>query len=691
MKKLPWFEIILVVVFLTIQFYAAFSDAHNFPNTWFNRDDAYYYFKVAQNISQGAGSTFDGIHPTNGYHPLWLLICIPIFALARFDLILPLRVLLVVMSLINLATAILLYRLIGGAMSRPAGMLAAIYWVFNPTLQGLFYQPGLESGIALFFVVLALYIIYKIEQNWRKEGVSLRKIAFLGLVSTLAVFSRLDLVFFASIIGVWIVFRGTPLRYFLLLDILAILISTLLAFILRLGIAEYYQVSNSAFIITGVTLAIQIPTFYFFDLYQRPAALQPIKTLRNILRTVAVSGAIIFAILWTGSVLHVLPAFSLTIFALNTLFTLAFVILIRAAAYGFRGTNLNTQTIRSIDLLREYWKSWLREGAVYYGIVGGTLAVYMLWNKLTFGTFSPVSGQIKRWWGTFESNVYGGAARNFISFFMLNPASEFNAWSPFTDLWNRWTNKIFYIHPEEIPFATWQKNFLISLVILLVVLYGMFLLKKNQTKRTMIQTGLIPLGIASWIQILSYNSTGYASLKEWYWLTEQVLFVVVMALLANLLFGLIHKQLPIGDKLIWALVGIIGIVAIWGYWKDASNKMPYRQAAANAPYIEALPFLEEHTQPGDIIGMTGGGNIGYFIHDRTIVNMDGLINSYDYFLASKNGTGSDYLYDTGMRYVFANPYIMDQPPYRRQYMNRLELVVEWGGKDLLRLLPTPNP
>src|SRR5512137_2142588 len=75
-QKLPWFEIALTLVFLSATFFAAFSDAYNLPNRWFIRDDAYYYYKVAQNISEGHGSTFDGLHPTNGYHPLWLLICI---------------------------------------------------------------------------------------------------------------------------------------------------------------------------------------------------------------------------------------------------------------------------------------------------------------------------------------------------------------------------------------------------------------------------------------------------------------------------------------------------------------------------------------------------------------------------------------------------------------------------------------
>ncbi|MEK6643928.1 MAG: hypothetical protein AABZ08_08465 [Planctomycetota bacterium] len=40
------------------------------PYQWMN-DDAYFYLKVALNHSRGLGSTFSGLAPTNGYHPLW--------------------------------------------------------------------------------------------------------------------------------------------------------------------------------------------------------------------------------------------------------------------------------------------------------------------------------------------------------------------------------------------------------------------------------------------------------------------------------------------------------------------------------------------------------------------------------------------------------------------------------------------
>lgn len=45
-----------------------------------NYDDAYYYFQIAKNLSEGQFSTFDGgITRTNGYHPLWMLLITPFY------------------------------------------------------------------------------------------------------------------------------------------------------------------------------------------------------------------------------------------------------------------------------------------------------------------------------------------------------------------------------------------------------------------------------------------------------------------------------------------------------------------------------------------------------------------------------------------------------------------------------------
>ncbi|MBI3162615.1 MAG: hypothetical protein HYZ23_08900, partial [Chloroflexi bacterium] len=169
LKRFSLFEALLIAVILVIHLYAAFSDAYNFPNAWFTRDDAYYYFKVAQNITEGHGSTFDGINPTNGYHPLWMIVCIPIFFLARYDLILPLRVMLMVMAGFNAATAILIYRLVKKNLSHAVGMIAASFWAFNLYIHTTVYELGLETPLAAFAVVLFIYKLSQFENDWRDK------------------------------------------------------------------------------------------------------------------------------------------------------------------------------------------------------------------------------------------------------------------------------------------------------------------------------------------------------------------------------------------------------------------------------------------------------------------------------------------------------------------------------------------
>jgi hypothetical protein len=118
--------------------------------------------------------------------------------------------------------------------------------------------------------------------------------------------------------------------------------------------------------------------------------------------------------------------------------------------------------------------------------------------------------------------------------------------------------------------------------------------------------------------------------------------------------------------------------------------MQYGVKPADTPYMEAAAFIETYTEPGSLVGMTGGGNVGYFIQGRTIVNMDGLINSYPYFLANKAHQGSDYLYEMGLDYIFANPAFLEIQPYRGQYTGRLEVIDFYGGKAIMRFL-APNP
>ncbi len=687
-KRIPWFEILLVLAVLAIQFRAAFSDANNFPNNWFNRDDAYYYFKVAQNIGSGLGSSFDGINPTNGYHPLWLLICIPIFRLARFDLILPLRVLLIVISLFNLLTGLLFYWMMGKAGARPAGMLAAVFWVFDGHIQTTFYEPGLESALALMFILLVLYLAQKHELEKEGESVHVSRIIWLGSAAALMVFSRLDLVFFAVLVGLWVVFRDNPMRYLMPMDILALTSSVFLAFVARLGFRSYYEFSTQALVLLAIVLAVHLPLYYFLGLYQRPSGWRPLPMLWRGLLAVAAGALLSTLAMLALTSLSILPGFPRMIFLIQAGLTFFFLALIRGAGYILRDANSSRPPYRPLEYLKAHWTSWLQTGGIYYGIVGGSLGVYMVWNKMAFGTSLPVSGQVKQWWGSFTTSIYGSSAKTLPSFLAVNPDNEFNAWQPLTN-WLRLGDSLAGLPPLEwLSNLDSQARFLLYAAVTVLALFLVVYLAKGWVRRTLLLTGIIPLLAGSWIQIFSYNSTGYASPKDWYWLTEQVLLILSGGLLVQILYRLSGRLRPL-TVLTWMVLALIGLSTAATYWVNTLQQMPYGAASPSTAYMSVLPFLEEHTPPGSVIGMTGGGNVGYFIQGRTIVNMDGLINSFDYFQALKSQEGATYLYQKGMRYVFANADILTALPYRDQYKGRLQLLADYGGKDLYRLLDAP--
>jgi hypothetical protein len=164
--------------------------------------------------------------------------------------------------------------------------------------------------------------------------------------------------------------------------------------------------------------------------------------------------------------------------------------------------------------------------------------------------------------------------------------------------------------------------------------------------------------------------------------------LIIIVLTLSLILGMFYtwiRRFRYAYILAWGFAVYVGVSLGFSFWNTIQQSMPYNRWSADAPFMDIVPLLEQHTEPGSIIGLTGGGNVGYFIHDRTIVNMDGLINSYGYFQALQTREGGQYLQNIGLDYVLANPVILDQQPYKGQFNEYLEpLEVYYGGKQLMR-------
>jgi hypothetical protein len=57
------------VYLLPVVYACAVLDRHVIYN--FFAADAYYYLAIAKNTPLRSFATFDGVAPTNGFHPLW--------------------------------------------------------------------------------------------------------------------------------------------------------------------------------------------------------------------------------------------------------------------------------------------------------------------------------------------------------------------------------------------------------------------------------------------------------------------------------------------------------------------------------------------------------------------------------------------------------------------------------------------
>jgi hypothetical protein len=682
MKKLNWFELALIAVVMGAHLYAALSGAHNFPNLWFTRDDAYYYFKVAQNITEGHGSSFDGISLSNGYHPLWLALNIPIFALARYDLILPLRLLTLVMAALSAATSILLYRLLRRILAQPVAMLAAAFWAFDLTIHNIVTQAGMETGLVALALVLLLNLLQKYEFDWQNHKNTRQKLLWLAAAATLLVFSRLDTIYLALLLGIWLVFRGTALRSLFLFDLLATISLIIFAFAQRAGLNVYMaDLAEDALFSAALLFGVQSIFFYFLGLYQNPKNQTIARLARQTGLAISASGLTLAALMALSAAFGwlTIPR-AVLLYYLGGISLWAFFSRLLYRAISPWPVSPSNPVLSPLQQLCQNWRTWLKDGLCYYSVIGLALSAYMLLNRVLFGTFMPVSGQIKRWWGSLGNNAYGGNSQTLPDIFALDPT---------------------YSQPWQILFKPLKTlaqqtglTFWAFLGIFTLLAIGLVLFNRKKSLRAIYKLSLIPLMVAAQFQALFYGALPYAARHEWYWVMQMLSIVILLAFLANQALSLLPKH----PNVHFLAQGSAILASAWlavGFCLAIYNRMPFSDPYAGQAYMDVLPLLEQNTEPGAIIGMTGGGNTGYYIQGRTIVNMDGLINSYDYFKAMQSNQGAAYLHENlKLDYVFANPYILlSTSPYRYQFqgwLTPIESIPAYGNKQILRFAP-PQP
>jgi len=668
MKNKKLFILLLIIIINLIpHIYVSFSKPDTLLN-WYLTDDAFYYFKTAQNISEGAGITFDGIAPTNGFHPLWMIICVPIFALARFDLFLPMRILIVVQGIFNALSGYLIYRILSDNFIEEVGWIGAAFWMFFPPIHGITTKLGLESGINALSILLLFYFISRLPEKGNGQALMFKQCLGVSLAAVFCLLSRLDNIFILLMAGVWLIFSYSILRRRLLFDFFLIILVVVISYFSRIQTTDnIFNFLPFFYLLTAFSLVIKPVTFYFLGLYD----IGHIKSFRQVLvRSVAavtISSLVIgFAFFITHDILHAFRGFSRSVLIIDWLLSLLIFILIRV--YWFiRCQRFGGE--EEDNSLKNNWRAWLNSTLAYFLPLFTALASYMAINKSYAGAAMPVSGQIKRWWGTLPNTVYGrpiSTLEGVISGLFDADVESGPYWlitKPVNAI-GLWLSRVFQLvkSPDTVPHP-----FIVALVwialaaILITLLIGSWHYFARQTDRI----GLAALAVGSFFHVISYKTTGYLHAKYWYWISEMILIVLVLCLvLGTAIRNWFSTKSGQNSIRVFSYFGVSLLFAgfIFSIYRDfpANGKV-----VSQYDYLGEKNFIESQTAPGDVIGMTGGGLVGYFVPDRKIVNLDGLINSADYFKALKNDQVKNYLKDFGVRFIYGEePVLLDSDPYR---------------------------
>lgn len=202
-RPFPFPETVLLAGALFLLLFQAFVRTDTFVE---RGDDAFYYFKVAAQHPDVSFWSFDGIHDTNGFHPLWALLLTGVahvLALVSIDdRGTVARVFVAVTALCHFGSGVVLLHLLRKTVSRGVALAATGAWLFP---VGLVWQHvwGMENSLYAFLLLSTVAYVHL-----RFVGApSLGRAAVVGALLGLTVLARLDAALLVVIVLVVLLLR----------------------------------------------------------------------------------------------------------------------------------------------------------------------------------------------------------------------------------------------------------------------------------------------------------------------------------------------------------------------------------------------------------------------------------------------------------------------------------------------------
>jgi hypothetical protein len=162
-------------------------------------EDGFYSLAVARNIARGLGMTADGIHPTNGFQPLFTMIEAVCYRLSMHGSV-AIRLVTAISWVVYLATGLMLGRIaagVGAPQHAVARRWIATVLYLGGFLSFMHHFNALETG-SLMLLYATLWLLY--QRGWleRRYGP-----AMFGVLLGLLVLTRIDASIFVAVFVAW--------------------------------------------------------------------------------------------------------------------------------------------------------------------------------------------------------------------------------------------------------------------------------------------------------------------------------------------------------------------------------------------------------------------------------------------------------------------------------------------------------
>ncbi len=166
-------------------------------------EDSYYLLSVSRNVALGHGITIDGVHPTNGFQPLYMALSVPAFMLAGGDSYLSLRLVIFLEWLFYIIAAILVGLIGRDLLPQKDEHRPLIFWLCVLVyLASLFtwaqHFNGLETGLLLLCIALA-WRYFQVAPPDRWSG-----LLGLGVILGIVVLARIDAAFLVLAVSFYV-------------------------------------------------------------------------------------------------------------------------------------------------------------------------------------------------------------------------------------------------------------------------------------------------------------------------------------------------------------------------------------------------------------------------------------------------------------------------------------------------------